>query len=623
MYRLFLFHILFSLYLVPSSSRCNETFRNPPEFIDRHSSYSLWPGLISPHSLKYGQSLLGMEPALRKVWYHQHPSDCTRVKYLISEGWFQEFGLELHGHGVALGLALDTNRVFLQEDGWTWRYRNEHCKNQNLENWECYFEPFSKCTLKDAIVSHLKAQKVYGNSHQNHAHSNGGATGTHGRPGGAYSGNEATAAATGAAGSTSASAVGAHASVGGHGPGTDSVTWSAQEDILLRGAVIKYGRKGKWADIGHEVGTKTDAQCHSRWFTHLQSIVENDSKLTKEERKSMTRDDPNIHDYRTKFHGVLSLNRVTDAKIVDGKVVFDVKYPELSDQILVISNNVILKSRTFVPSDLVNSILRKCSDPAYYYYWWRSISMTYLIRPNLRTLDFIDSHRDSTLRESQGKCISTFIRHTKSAPAEKQTLSFQAYANAALQLFDNPEVFPLTEYPSAMYSQYDVAGDTSTTLTTKTASATATTATTSLKAPQKRIFYFASEDHDNFAEAEAWGKKHKIVVRYSNLSTVLLHPDHYHQPDEFEETLPQNHELEYFSYILHLHEILSCDVVICPMSSHYCRIIDELRMTVSGNSNGWNADISLQTCEKPPCIRRFGLANHEDGAVYDPQGIIW
>ena len=57
--------------------------------------------------------------------------------------------------GVALGIAIDQQRVFLQEGGWTWRYRNEHCQNQQnheaRQSLLCYFEPLSKCTLQDAF----------------------------------------------------------------------------------------------------------------------------------------------------------------------------------------------------------------------------------------------------------------------------------------------------------------------------------------------------------------------------------------------------------------------------------------------------------------------------------------
>ena len=45
----------------PTLNCINETSNQLPKFIDKDNKYGLWPDLISPHSLKYGQTLLGME----------------------------------------------------------------------------------------------------------------------------------------------------------------------------------------------------------------------------------------------------------------------------------------------------------------------------------------------------------------------------------------------------------------------------------------------------------------------------------------------------------------------------------------------------------------------------------
>lgn len=111
-------------------------------------------------------------------------------------------------------------------------------------------------------------------------------------------------------------------------------------------------------------------------------------------------------------------------------------------------------------------------------------------------------------------------------------------------------------------------------------------------------------------------------MRHSNLSLVLLDNNEVHWPRDLEKKLPANHEYEYFSYILHLSEILSCDAVICTIPSNFCRIIDELRTTVGGSANGFNADVSTETCQRVPCIRNFGLANYVE-PVYDPEDRIW
>jgi hypothetical protein len=123
-------------------------------------------------------------------------------------------------------------------------------------------------------------------------------------------------------------------------------------------------------------------------------------------------------------------------------------------------------------------------------------------------------------------------------------------------------------------------------------------------------------------EANQWGRQEGVLVRHSNLSSLLLAVDTVHAPWDMQRHLPKDHEYEYFSYLLHLHEILSCDVVICTVPSNYCRLIDELRTTIGRNAKGFNADVSVETCKSPPCIRNFGLANFE-GEVYDPLTRIW
>lgn len=110
--------------------------------------------------------------ALEIIWKHQNPPDCSKVKYLIADGWMQGFGSEMHGYGAMLGIALDTgilisiyyalklllllDRVLVHHGGWTWRYRNEHCTNQSAKGLDCYYYPFSKCTLEDAVRTMIK-----------------------------------------------------------------------------------------------------------------------------------------------------------------------------------------------------------------------------------------------------------------------------------------------------------------------------------------------------------------------------------------------------------------------------------------------------------------------------------
>jgi hypothetical protein len=126
---------------------------------DMHNAvekYKLWPGLIpNGHSLKPESTLFGVEEALEKIWEHQHPKDCSKVKFFISGNHNGGFGSEIHVLGSALGLAMDMGRVYLQNplvhDKVQWEMSNPFCHNRSATNLECYYEPWSSCTIYDAL----------------------------------------------------------------------------------------------------------------------------------------------------------------------------------------------------------------------------------------------------------------------------------------------------------------------------------------------------------------------------------------------------------------------------------------------------------------------------------------
>lgn len=59
----------------------------------------------------------------------------------------------MHVYGVGLGMAIETGRVYLQQGGWSWRFKNYHCASQNKQSMECYYQSWSKCTLQDAAAT--------------------------------------------------------------------------------------------------------------------------------------------------------------------------------------------------------------------------------------------------------------------------------------------------------------------------------------------------------------------------------------------------------------------------------------------------------------------------------------
>ena len=49
-------------------------------------------------------------------------------------------------------------------------------------------------------------------------------------------------------------------------------------------------------------------------------------------------------------------------------------------------------------------------QPRFYYYWWRAISATYILRPNIYTKIWLSKHRKSIPFHDHEKYISVYIR---------------------------------------------------------------------------------------------------------------------------------------------------------------------------------------------------------------------
>jgi hypothetical protein len=156
------------------------------------------------------------------IWKTQNPPDCRKAKFYVVEGFMQGFGSEFHVYGVALAIAVDHGRVLLVKGGWKWRYKNDFCRSQQKSNLECYFLPWSKCTLEDAYHSHYAddAAKID----------------LLVRP-----------------------------------PQNDGSTpdWSHQLDSTLWFTVLKHGSKGNWNQVAADIPGKTPVQCYLRWKMHV------------------------------------------------------------------------------------------------------------------------------------------------------------------------------------------------------------------------------------------------------------------------------------------------------------------------------------------------------------------
>ena len=131
-----------------------------PIDLNSWNNYRLWPNLMSPETLRTGETVFGFREAISIIWEHQHPSSCKDSKFLISGGFPHGFASVVHVEGSALAFAMETGRIYLPNPTGPvqvghldnrWQVRNPHCRSQNKNNMECYYEPWSSCTIEDAI----------------------------------------------------------------------------------------------------------------------------------------------------------------------------------------------------------------------------------------------------------------------------------------------------------------------------------------------------------------------------------------------------------------------------------------------------------------------------------------
>lgn len=118
--------------------------------------YKMWPGLTDyGRKLNANSTVYGMEYALEAIWKHQHPEDCSKVKFLINGFHNGGFGSEIHVLGAVLGLGLAMGRVVLQNpfvhEAVMWETDNPFCQASGNRSLSCYYEPWSSCTVFDAL----------------------------------------------------------------------------------------------------------------------------------------------------------------------------------------------------------------------------------------------------------------------------------------------------------------------------------------------------------------------------------------------------------------------------------------------------------------------------------------
>jgi hypothetical protein len=249
-----------------------------PRRIDEHNKYKLWPGLMSSYDLEHGETLLGLEEAMEIIWQNQNPPDCSKAKYLIAEPFLQGVGSEMHIYGVGLGLAIETGRVFLQQGGWSWRFKNPHCEGQRKFSMECYYEPLSSsCTMQDAMATMQTTNPLFPQPNSTAKHQAAGNSKQQ------YQSKQRRLA------NKNSNIAPVAFKVGVSNKQKDPITynihsyvkridWGAQDDAELETAIMKHGVQGRWNLIAKEMtgADKSDAvACLFRFRNHLRKKLNN------------------------------------------------------------------------------------------------------------------------------------------------------------------------------------------------------------------------------------------------------------------------------------------------------------------------------------------------------------
>ena len=233
------------------------------------------------------------------------------------------------------------------------------------------------------------------------------------------------------------------------------------------------------------------------------------------------------------------------------------------------------------------SAFRKCCVTSGRDDWWLSIFSAYFIRPNKLTLDLMDTYRNaSSLRhlDRHGKCVGIYIRHGDKG-VEMPLVKTSNYLTIAKFLLDNgmTSLNNQGKYAMSLHShEISVLLEQFYSMNRSVHNSTAHTV------------FVGSEDPEAIEDAIRWGTAENVHVLYTNIfdrrtdvSTSLGWDE---QVALKKAHMNKHHPLEYFSMLLNLDYLLRCNVYVCALGSNFCRVLDELRVTVANKANAHYVD---------------------------------
>jgi len=206
-------------------------------------------------------------------------------------------------------------------------------------------------------------------------------------------------------------------------------------------------------------------------------------------------------------------------------------------------------------------------------YWWRAQSVTYLMRFNEQTRSKLDDMR-SVLKIYRGKtqveehldqlpigAISAHVRHGDKGKESPQTPSTD-FTKMIMRLADGDQTIPiLDESVSESYKAF----------------------TYPKSAFEARTVFVSTEDPTVITDFKKFADQTGFDVAYFDVKRA--------NQDVFSQALSKGEEEETLESFMNLEQSLTSEAFICTISSNWCRLIDELRMTVGTKAH--NPFVSL------------------------------
>lgn len=246
--------------------------------------------------------------------------------------------------------------------------------------------------------------------------------------------------------------------------------------------------------------------------------------------------------------------------------------------------------------------------------WWRTISATFVVRPNRYTLQQLTKYSTVPI-EDFNECIAIFVRHGDKG-MEMKLLDFDAYRETAEFMWQHG-MLPQARQTASIDRSVPSDSRTSSTDSSRIDGGFDRGTNSHLfganlvnVSDYNGTLFITTDDQAVLDKAHSWGQPFNWRIMHTNLFDRTKVTASKTWAEMLKETAATHDNLEYFSMVLNLQYALMCEGWICTIASNSCRIMDELRTTVGGKANRYFADLSGESCESPPCFEE-GVVKYE------------